>query len=78
MKYAVEVASCGMIYIPSFMKIGIGVQAILRFYLSSLKGCHVGIVTRIPVARPQHRKHVPTRNNRRTSSLGHARNTRTQ
>jgi hypothetical protein len=29
--YAVEAASCGMIYEPNFMKIGIGVQAILRF-----------------------------------------------
>jgi hypothetical protein len=29
--YAVEMASCGMIYVPSFMKIGTGVQAILRF-----------------------------------------------
>jgi hypothetical protein len=35
MKYAVEMASCGMIYVPSFMKIGTGVQAILRFYLSN-------------------------------------------
>jgi hypothetical protein len=30
MKYAVETASCGMIFLPSFMKTGIGVQAILR------------------------------------------------
>jgi hypothetical protein len=26
MMYAVEMASCDMIYIPNFMKIGIGVQ----------------------------------------------------
>jgi hypothetical protein len=32
-----------MIYIPSFMKIGAGVQAILRFYLRNLIGFSVGI-----------------------------------
>jgi hypothetical protein len=31
MKYAVKNASCGMIFVPSFMKIGTGVQVILRF-----------------------------------------------
>jgi hypothetical protein len=31
MMYAIDMASCGMIYLPSFMKIGTGVQAILRF-----------------------------------------------
>jgi hypothetical protein len=31
MKCAVEMASCGMIYIPGFMKMSKGVQAILRF-----------------------------------------------
>jgi hypothetical protein len=31
MKYAVEITSCSFIYLPSFMKIGTGVQAILRF-----------------------------------------------
>jgi uncharacterized protein YraI len=41
--YAVEMASCGMAYIPSFMKIAIGVQAILRFCLRYLKGCNVDI-----------------------------------
>jgi hypothetical protein len=41
--YAIEMASCGMIYAPSFMKIGIGVQAMLRFCLISLNGCNVGI-----------------------------------
>jgi hypothetical protein len=44
--YAVEMASCGMIYfiyLPSFMKIGIGVQAISTFCLSNLKGWNVGI-----------------------------------
>jgi uncharacterized protein YraI len=43
MKYTVEMASCDMIYIPSFMTIGAGVQAILRFCLSYLIGCNVGI-----------------------------------
>jgi hypothetical protein len=43
MKYTTEMASDGMIYIPSFMKIGTGVEAILRFCLTSLNGCNVGI-----------------------------------
>jgi hypothetical protein len=43
MKYAVEMASCGMIYILSFMKTGTGVQAILRFCLKNLRGCYNGI-----------------------------------
>jgi uncharacterized protein YraI len=43
MTCAVEMASCGMIYLPSFMKIAIGVQAILRFCLRDVKGCNVGI-----------------------------------
>jgi hypothetical protein len=29
MMYAIEMASVGMTYTPSFMKIGIGIQAIL-------------------------------------------------
>jgi hypothetical protein len=33
MKYTVEMASHGMIYIPSFMKIGSGIQVILRLLL---------------------------------------------
>jgi hypothetical protein len=33
----------GMIHIPSSMKVGTGIQAILRFYLSNLRGCNVGI-----------------------------------
>jgi hypothetical protein len=43
MIYAVEMASCGMIYLPSFMKIGTGVQAILKFWIRKLKICNVGI-----------------------------------
>jgi hypothetical protein len=30
MKYTIELASDGMIYIPSFIKIGLGIQIILR------------------------------------------------
>jgi hypothetical protein len=41
MKYAVEITS-----LPSFMKIGTGVQAILRFCLRNLRGCDVGITDR--------------------------------
>jgi hypothetical protein len=32
--------SCGMIYVPNLMKIGIGVQAILRFCFENLRGCN--------------------------------------
>jgi hypothetical protein len=47
MNYAAEFASCGTINIQSFMKIGTGVQTILRFHLSNLKGCNVGITNGI-------------------------------
>jgi hypothetical protein len=40
---AVEIVSCGMICVPSFIKIGTGVQAILRFCFRNLRGCNVGI-----------------------------------
>jgi hypothetical protein len=43
MKYAEEMALFGMIYIPSFMNIDIGVQAILTVFLRNLRGCNVGI-----------------------------------
>jgi hypothetical protein len=43
MKYAIEMALCGMIYLRSFMMIGTGVLAILRFCLRNLRGCNVGI-----------------------------------
>jgi hypothetical protein len=43
MKYAVEMTSCGMINLRSFMKIGRGVQAILRLCFRNLKGCNVDI-----------------------------------
>jgi hypothetical protein len=39
----VEMASCGIISMPIFMKIGTGVQAVLRLCLSSLRGCNIGI-----------------------------------
>jgi hypothetical protein len=42
-EYIIEVISNGTIYISSFIKIGTGVQAILSFCLSNLKGCNVGI-----------------------------------
>jgi hypothetical protein len=46
MRHTVEMASDGMIYIPSFMKIGKGVQAILKFlsFLRNLGGCNIGII----------------------------------
>jgi hypothetical protein len=40
--YAVE-SSGDTISLPSFMKLGTGVQAVLRFYHSNLNGCNVGI-----------------------------------
>jgi hypothetical protein len=43
MRYIVELASDGMIYIPSFMKIGSGIPAILRFYFINLNDCNIGI-----------------------------------
>jgi hypothetical protein len=43
MIYGVEIASCGMIYFTSFVKIGICIQVILRFSLRNLSGCNVGI-----------------------------------
>jgi hypothetical protein len=43
MKYAIEMFSCGVIYTPSFMKIGTGVQAILRFCLRNMNNCNAGI-----------------------------------
>jgi hypothetical protein len=36
MIFAVEMVSGSMIYVPSLMKIGIGIQAILRFCLRNL------------------------------------------
>jgi hypothetical protein len=39
----VEMASCGIIYLPGSMKIATGVRAVLRVRLRNLKGCNVGI-----------------------------------
>jgi hypothetical protein len=44
MVHAVEMPSCGMIYIPSFMKTDAGVQAILGVCLRNLRGCNVGVI----------------------------------
>jgi hypothetical protein len=41
--YAVEMASSGTIYLPYFMKIGTGIQAILRFCLRNLRSYNVSI-----------------------------------
>jgi hypothetical protein len=43
MKCAVDMGSGGTICMQSYMKIGTGVRGILRFCLSNLKGCNVGI-----------------------------------
>jgi hypothetical protein len=42
-KSTVEVGSGGMIHTRSIMKIGKGVEGILRFCLRDLKVCNVGI-----------------------------------
>jgi hypothetical protein len=44
MMYAIEMASSGMIYLPSFMKTGTGIQAILIFCLRNLRGWNVCII----------------------------------
>jgi hypothetical protein len=41
--YTNEMESGGTIYLPSFMKTGTEVVAILRFYLRNLNGCNFGI-----------------------------------
>jgi uncharacterized protein YraI len=43
MKYAVEMGSGGMMYIPSFMMIGTGVRAIVKLCLRNMRGCNSGI-----------------------------------
>jgi hypothetical protein len=43
MESVIEMASCGVIYKPSLMKIDAGVQAILRFCLRNLRGYNVRI-----------------------------------
>jgi hypothetical protein len=43
-KDTIEMTSSGMICVPSLMKIGSGIQTILRFCLSNLGGYDVGII----------------------------------
>jgi hypothetical protein len=43
MKCTVEMDSGGMICVPSFVKIGLGIEGILRFCLSNLNDCNVGV-----------------------------------
>jgi hypothetical protein len=43
MEYVVKMTSYGMLYIPSFMKVGTCFEGILRFCLRNLKCCNVGI-----------------------------------
>jgi hypothetical protein len=43
MMYTVEMASCGIIRLQSFMKIGTDIQAILRFCLRNMRGCNIDI-----------------------------------
>jgi hypothetical protein len=43
MKCAVDMGSGGTIYMQSFIKIGKGVQGILRFCLSNFKDSNTGI-----------------------------------
>jgi hypothetical protein len=38
-----EMVSCIMIDLPSFMTIGIRIQAVLRFLLRNLRVCNIGI-----------------------------------
>jgi hypothetical protein len=44
MKYPFGMALYGMMCIPSFMKTERGVQTMLRFCLSNLNDCNVGII----------------------------------
>jgi hypothetical protein len=40
---AAEMASCGIIHVPSEMKIGAAIQAILRYCLRNVRVCNIGI-----------------------------------
>jgi hypothetical protein len=44
MKCAVEIGSGGMINTRTFMKIGTGIQAILKLFIRNLRGCNAGII----------------------------------
>jgi hypothetical protein len=43
MKYAVEMASCGVMYVLIFMKNSTAIQAILKFCLINLNLCNTGV-----------------------------------
>jgi hypothetical protein len=43
MKHDVDMVSCGIIYVPSVMKICKGIQAVLRSCPRNFRGCNVGI-----------------------------------
>jgi hypothetical protein len=43
MIYTIEVPSCGMLFLRNFIKIGTGIQTVLRFFLRKFKGYYVGI-----------------------------------
>jgi hypothetical protein len=42
MIHVIEMASCGVIHGPSFMKTGTGIPAILSSSLNNLRGCNIG------------------------------------
>jgi hypothetical protein len=42
MKYTIEMASCGVKYISSLMKVGTSVQAIIKYGLRNMRGCNAG------------------------------------
>jgi hypothetical protein len=52
MSYAIAIASCGMVYVPSFVKMCAGVEAVIRFcrYLTqeSFFGCSYCHVSGFP------------------------------
>jgi hypothetical protein len=43
MMYAIDMSSYGMIFFPSFMKTGKGIEGIVRFCFINLEGSNVGI-----------------------------------
>jgi hypothetical protein len=44
MKCVIDMGSGAMMYIPSLMTVGSGVQGILKFCLRNLRSCNVGIM----------------------------------
>jgi hypothetical protein len=43
MEYGIEMVSCEMMYVLSFMRIDTDVQTLLKFSLRNLRGFNVGI-----------------------------------